>query len=82
ITLNCLKEQIIEKLLNPVHVSEDEDIIYTPRKEEKKELFSTIYKRMVVGMNMVIVNLAMVIGDVALTAAVNGINGVFVHGMT
>lgn len=80
IPLNCLNALIIANLLNPVHVPEDEDIIYTPPKEEKKDFFSTISNSMLVGMNMVIVILAMVIGYVALTSAVNGILGVFVHG--
>ncbi|RYM36437.1 NupC/NupG family nucleoside CNT transporter, partial [Pseudomonas koreensis] len=82
IPLNCLNALIIANLLNPVHVPEDEDIIYTPPKEEKKDFFSTISNSMLVGMNMVIVILAMVIGYVALTSAVNGILGVFVHGLT
>ncbi len=72
IPLNCLNALIIANLLNPVH-AEDEDIIYTPPKEEKKDFFSTISNSMLVGMNMVIVILAMVIGYVALTSAVNGI---------
>lgn len=37
---------------------------------------------MLVGMNMVIVILAMVIGYVALTACLNGILGFFVTGLT
>ncbi len=37
---------------------------------------------MLVGMNMVIVILAMVIGYVALTAALNGVLGLFMHGLT
>lgn len=37
---------------------------------------------MLVGMNMVIVILAMIIGYVALTAALNGILGVFLDGLT
>ncbi len=37
IPLNCLNALIIANLLNPVHVPEDEDIIYTPPKEEKKD---------------------------------------------
>ena len=41
----------------------------------KKDFFSTISNSMLVGMNMVIVILAMVIGYVALTACLNGILG-------
>jgi purine nucleoside transport protein len=63
-------------------VPKEEDIIYEPPKSEKKDFFSTISNSMLVGMNMVIVILAMVIGYVALTAALNGILGVFIDGLT
>lgn len=82
IPLNCLNALILVSILNPVHVTKDEDIIYVPPKSEKKDFFSTISNSMLVGMNMVIVILAMVIGYVALTAGLNGILGVFVNGLT
>ncbi|MFJ8063588.1 nucleoside transporter C-terminal domain-containing protein [Psychrobacillus sp. NPDC096426] len=82
IPLNCLNALILVSILNPVHVTKEEDIIYVPPKSEKKDFFSTISNSMLVGMNMVIVILAMVIGYVALTAALNGILGVFVNGLT
>ncbi|SES30974.1 nucleoside transporter C-terminal domain-containing protein [Psychrobacillus sp. OK032] len=82
IPLNCLNALILVSILNPVHVKKSEDIIYVPPKSEKKDFFSTISNSMLVGMNMVIVILAMVIGYVALTAGLNGILGVFVNGLT
>lgn len=82
IPLNCLNALILVSMLNPVHVTKEEDIIYVPPKSEKKDFFSTISNSMLVGMNMVIVILAMVIGYVALTAGLNGILGVFVNGLT
>ena len=82
IPLNCLNALLIVSLLNPITVTKEEDIIYTPPKSEKKDFFSTISNSMMVGMNMVIVIAAMLIGYVALTAAVNGILGVFVDGLT
>ncbi|MEK4487620.1 NupC/NupG family nucleoside CNT transporter [Psychrobacillus sp. FSL H8-0484] len=82
IPLNCLNALILVSLLNPVHVPKEEDIVYVPPKSEKKDFFSTISNSMLVGMNMVIVILAMIIGYVALTAALNGILGVFVDGLT
>lgn len=82
IPLNCLNALILVSILNPVHVTKEEDIIYVPPKSEKKDFFSTISNSMLVGMNMVIVILAMVIGYVALTAGLNGILGVFVNGLT
>jgi purine nucleoside transport protein len=77
--LNAL---ILASILNPVEVKKDEDIIYVPPKEEKKDFFSTISNSMLVGMNMVIVILAMVIGYVALTSCVNGILGLIMDGLT
>lgn len=82
IPLNCLNALILVSILNPVRVTKEEDIIYVPPKSEKKDFFSTISNSMLVGMNMVIVILAMVIGYVALTAGLNGILGVFVNGLT
>ncbi|MGG3572495.1 nucleoside transporter C-terminal domain-containing protein [Bacillus gobiensis] len=82
IPLNCLNALIIANILNPVDVTKEEDIVYVPPKEEKKDFFSTISNSMLVGMNMVIVILAMVIGYVALTAALNGILGLFIQGLT
>ncbi|MGC4377194.1 NupC/NupG family nucleoside CNT transporter [Fictibacillus sp. Mic-4] len=82
IPLNCLNALILANILNPVEVSKEDDIIYTPPKEERKDFFSTISNSMLVGINMVIVILAMVIGYVALTACINGILGFFIHGLT
>jgi purine nucleoside transport protein len=82
IPLNCLNALIVVSILNPITVPKEEDIIYEPPKSEKKDFFSTISNSMLVGMNMVIVILAMVIGYVALTAALNGILGVIVNGLT
>ncbi|MCY8344357.1 NupC/NupG family nucleoside CNT transporter [Bacillus haynesii] len=82
IPLNCLNALILASILNPVEVTKDEDIIYVPPKEEKKDFFSTISNSMMVGMNMVIVILAMVIGYVALTSCLNGILGLIVDGLT
>ena len=66
IPLNCINALILANVLNPVEVSKEEDVVYTPSKHEKG-FFSTISNSMLVGMNMVIVILAMVIGYVALT---------------
>ena len=74
IPLNCINALILANVLNPVEVSKEEDVVYTPSKHEKGFL-STISNSMLVGMNMVIVILAMVIGYVALTACLNGILG-------
>ncbi|QGQ47667.1 nucleoside transporter C-terminal domain-containing protein [Metabacillus sediminilitoris] len=82
IPLNCLNALLIASILHPVEVSKDEDIVYVPPKEERKDFFSTISNSMLVGMNMVIVILAMVIGYVALTSALNGILGFLVNGLT
>jgi purine nucleoside transport protein len=82
IPLNCLNALLIANMLNPVDVSKEEDIIYVPTKEERKDFFSTISNSMLVGIKMVIVIMAMVIGYVALTASVNGILGFLVNGLT
>jgi purine nucleoside transport protein len=82
IPLNCLNALILASILNPVEVTKDEDIIYVPPKEEKKDFFSTISNSMMVGMNMVIVILAMVIGYVALTSCLNGMLGLIMDGLT
>ena len=82
IPLNCINALILANVLNPIEVTKEEDIIYSPSKNEKKDFFSTISNSMLVGMNMVIVILAMVIGYVALTACLNGILSFFVTGLT
>lgn len=82
IPLNCLNALLIASMLNPVNVSKEEDIVYVPTKEERKDFFSTISDSMLVGVKMVIVIMAMVIGYVALTAGVNGILGFFIDGLT
>ncbi|MGD7006784.1 nucleoside transporter C-terminal domain-containing protein [Metabacillus sp. 84] len=82
IPLNCLNALLLASMLNPVEVPKEDDIVYVPPKSEKKDFFSTISNSMMVGMNMVIVILAMVIGYVALTAILNGILGFFVDGLT
>ncbi|MED3690611.1 nucleoside transporter C-terminal domain-containing protein [Peribacillus butanolivorans] len=82
IPLNCLNALLIANMLNPVTVSKEEDVVYVPTKEERKDFFSTISNSMLVGVKMVIVIMAMVIGYVALTASVNGIFGFFVDGLT
>ncbi|OJH20747.1 nucleoside permease [Bacillus obstructivus] len=82
IPLNCLNALLLASILNPVDVSKEEDIVYVPPKEEKKDFFSTISNSMLVGIKMVIVILAMVIGYVALTTCLNGILGFFIHGLT
>ncbi|MEJ9232046.1 NupC/NupG family nucleoside CNT transporter [Peribacillus butanolivorans] len=82
IPLNCLNALLIANMLNPVSVSKEEDVVYIPTKEERKDFFSTISNSMLVGVKMVIVIMAMVIGYVALTASINGIFGFFVDGLT
>ncbi|MTT31844.1 NupC/NupG family nucleoside CNT transporter [Terrilactibacillus sp. BCM23-1] len=82
IPLNCLNALIIANVLNPVHINKEDDIIYNPAKKDKNDFFSTISNSMLVGMNMVIVILAMVIGYVALTASLNGFFGLFAEGLT
>ncbi|WP_462408471.1 nucleoside transporter C-terminal domain-containing protein [Neobacillus sp. Marseille-QA0830] len=82
IPLNCLNSLLLANMLNPVHVSKEEDLVYVPAKEERGDFFSTISNSMLIGIRMVIVIAAMVIGYVALTSAVNGILGVIVKGLT
>ncbi|MFD4930073.1 nucleoside transporter C-terminal domain-containing protein [Peribacillus butanolivorans] len=82
IPLNCLNALLIANMLNPVSVSKEEDVVYVPTKEERKDFFSTISNSMLVGAKMVFVIMAMVIGYVALTASLNGIFGFFVDGLT
>ncbi|TWD91630.1 purine nucleoside transport protein [Neobacillus bataviensis] len=82
IPLNCLNALLLASILNPIEVSIEEDVVYVPSKEERKDFFSTISNSMLVGIRMVIVIMAMVVGYVALTACVNGILGFFVHGLT
>ncbi|WP_026693417.1 nucleoside transporter C-terminal domain-containing protein [Peribacillus kribbensis] len=82
IPLNCLNALLIASILNPGDVNREEDIVYVPPKEERKDFFSTISNSMLVGIRMVIVIAAMVIGYVALTASINGILGVLIHGLT
>ncbi|MDQ0858999.1 nucleoside transporter C-terminal domain-containing protein [Bacillus sp. V2I10] len=82
IPLNCLNALLIANMLNPVAVSREEDVVYVPTKEERKDFFSTISNSMLVGIKMVIVITAMVIGYVALTASLNGILSFFVNGLT
>jgi len=82
IPLNCFNALLIANMLNPVNVDKAEDIVYVPAKSERKDFFSTVSNSMLVGIRMVIVIMAMVIGYVALTSIVNGILGVIVHGLT
>lgn len=82
IPLNCLNALLLASILNPIEVSKEEDIVYVPPKEERQDFFSTISNSMLIGMKMVIVILAMVIGYVALTSALNGILGFFIDGLT
>ncbi|WP_160725626.1 nucleoside transporter C-terminal domain-containing protein [Bacillus sp. USDA818B3_A] len=82
IPLNCLNALLLASVLNPLEVPKEEDIVYIPTKAEKKDFFSTISNSMLVGIRMVIVILAMVVGYVALTACANGILGFFIHGLT
>ncbi|MGE7878964.1 nucleoside transporter C-terminal domain-containing protein [Peribacillus muralis] len=82
IPLNCLNALLIANMLNPVEVSKQEDVVYVPAKEERKDFFSTISNSMLVGAKMVFVIMAMVIGYVALTASLNGIFGFFIDGLT
>jgi purine nucleoside transport protein len=82
IPLNCLNALLLASILNPLEISKEEDIVYVPPKAERKDFFSTISSSMLVGIRMVIVILAMVIGYVALTACLNGILGFFIHGLT
>lgn len=82
IPLNCLNALLIANMLNPMDVSKEEDVVYVPTKEERQDFFSTISNSMLVGIRMVIVITAMVIGYVALTAALNGILSFFVTGLT
>ncbi|PLS17431.1 NupC/NupG family nucleoside CNT transporter [Bacillus sp. M6-12] len=82
IPLNCLNALLIANMLNPVDVSKEEDIVYVPDKGQRKDFFSTISNSMLVGIRMVIVIAAMVIGYVALTASLNGILGFFADGLT
>ncbi|OAH55729.1 MULTISPECIES: nucleoside transporter C-terminal domain-containing protein [Bacillaceae] len=82
IPLNCLNALLIANMLNPVDVSKEEDIVYVPAKHERKDFFSTISNSMLVGIRMVIVITAMVIGYVALTASINGILGFVVEGLS
>ncbi|MGM0922676.1 MAG: nucleoside transporter C-terminal domain-containing protein [Bacillota bacterium] len=82
IPLNCLNALLIANMLNPVAVTREEDVVYVPTKEERKDFFSTISNSMLVGIRMVIVITAMVIGYVALTASLNGILSFFVSGLT
>ncbi|MEH7546117.1 MULTISPECIES: nucleoside transporter C-terminal domain-containing protein [Bacillaceae] len=82
IPLNCLNALLLASILNPIEVSKEDDVVYVPSKEERKDFFSTISNSMLVGIRMVIVIMAMVVGYVALTACVNGFLGFFVHGLT
>ncbi|WP_040205805.1 nucleoside transporter C-terminal domain-containing protein [Neobacillus jeddahensis] len=82
IPLNCMNALLIANMLNPIEVSKQEDIVYVPAKSERKDFFSTISNSMLVGVKMVIVIMAMVIGYVALTAGVNGILGFVFDGLT
>ncbi len=82
IPLNCFNALLIANMLNPVNVTKEEDIVYVPAKEERGDFFSTISNSMLVGIRMVIVIMAMVIGYVALTAGLNGILGFVWHGLT
>ena len=54
IPLNCLNALLIANMLNPVSVSKEEDVVYVPTKEERKDFFSTISNSMLVGAKMVI----------------------------
>jgi purine nucleoside transport protein len=82
IPLNCLNALLLASMLNPIFVSKEADIVYIPTKEEKRDFFSTISNSMIVGINMVIVIVAMVIGYVALTACLNGFLEFFIKGLT
>jgi purine nucleoside transport protein len=82
IPLNCLNALLLSSILHPVEVTKEEDIVYVPSRKERKDFFSTISNSMLVGIRMVIVILAMVVGYVALTACANGILGFFIHGLT
>jgi purine nucleoside transport protein len=82
IPLNCFNALLLANMLNPVDVSKEEDIVFVPAKADRKDFFSTISNSMLVGVKMVIVIMAMVIGYVALTAGINGILGFVVKGLT
>lgn len=82
IPLNCLNALLLASILNPIDVKKEEDIVYVPPKTERKDFFSTISNSMLVGIRMVIVIMAMVVGYVALTACANGILGFFIDGLT
>lgn len=82
IPLNCFNALLIANMLNPVEVSKEEDVVYVPTKEERKDFFSTISNSMLVGIRMIIVIMAMVIGYVALTAGLNGILSFVIDGLT
>jgi purine nucleoside transport protein len=82
IPLNCLNALLLASMLNPIFVSKESDIVYIPSKAEKRDFFSTISNSMIVGINMVIVIVAMVIGYVALTACLNGFLEFFIKGLT
>ncbi|EIT87081.1 nucleoside transporter [Fictibacillus macauensis ZFHKF-1] len=82
IPLNCLNALLIASMLHPVDVTKEDDVVYVPPKEDKKDFFSTISNSMLVGIRMVIVIVAMVIGYVALTTCLNGILGFIYSGLT
>ncbi len=39
IPLNCINALILANVLNPVEVTKEEDVVYTPSKHEKKDFF-------------------------------------------
>ncbi len=47
IPLNCINALILANVLNPVEVTKEEDVVYTPSKHEKKDFFFYYFKQYV-----------------------------------
>lgn len=79
IPLNAIGALLITSLINPYSVSKEEDIVYSPSKEEKGNFFDMISTSMLTGGKLALIIAVMLIGFVSLITATNTILGL-IHG--
>ncbi len=77
IPLNAIGALIITSLINPYHVTKEEDIVYSPTKSEKGNFFDMISKSMMTGGKLALIIAVMLIGFVSLITATNTFLGLF-----
>lgn len=76
IPLNAIGALLITSLINPYSVSKEEDIVYSPAKEEKGNFFNMISNSMLMGGKLALIIAVMLIGFVSLITAANSFLGI------